>query len=376
MTIESLQRMAICRPPIASLDDDAPAGQPVPRTSLFRAIVDQAPVGIVVERGGEIVLANRRAGELLGWSPASLVGRSIEVVWADPASTHAVAACAPGLDVERTLLRRDGSRFPARVQCTSLERAGDASSETAGTVWTFEDVSAQRRAMDALMRASTELRHRVDERMRELEATHDRLHRRAEERIAAEARFRHLAHHDVLTGLPNRRLLEERLEEAVGTARRDGRGLAVLFVDLDRFKSVNDTLGHAVGDQLLRAVAGRLRESLRPCDTVARLGGDEFVVLLPDVATAQAASETAARLLDHLCAPYGVADHVLHVTASIGIALYPRDGADPRSLLERADVAMYKAKSLGRHCCHLAAAANEGSPAPSEPQPDDYSAAA
>jgi diguanylate cyclase (GGDEF)-like protein/PAS domain S-box-containing protein len=169
------------------------------------------------------------------------------------------------------------------------------------------------------------------------------------ERRRAEEALAHQALHDELTGLPNRTLLQDRLGEALRLAHRRDESLALLVMDLDRFKEVNDTLGHHAGDLLLRQVAQRLRGALRACDTVARLGGDEFAVLLPDTA-AVGAAQTAERLLGALGGRFTVGERILDVGASIGAALCPEHGSDPETLLRRADVAMYVAKREGVGC--------------------------
>ncbi len=162
----------------------------------------------------------------------------------------------------------------------------------------------------------------------------------------------HLAHHDALSDLPNRLLLSARLEQAIRHASRYSSMLALLFIDLDHFKNINDSLGHQAGDELLRIVSERLQGSVQQGDTVARLGGDEFVVLLEDIADPADAQGVAERVLAHLSQPVTLCGKSLVVTASIGISIHPGDARDPDSLLQHADVAMYRAKELGRN--HLA----------------------
>lgn len=168
------------------------------------------------------------------------------------------------------------------------------------------------------------------------------------ERGEVEAELRYSALHDALTGLPNQRLLNDRLQMAIAHAKRSGNPIAVCFLDLDRFKVVNDTLGHRIGDDLLKAVTKRLAECLRENDTLARLGGDEFVLLLPEVTDTAAAGKIAQRLLDALEQPLVVEGDELFVTASLGVSIYPKDGSDPETLIKNADHAMYRAKDLGR----------------------------
>jgi len=169
------------------------------------------------------------------------------------------------------------------------------------------------------------------------------------DRKAAEERIYRLAHHDPLTGLLNRFSLESRLEQSLMTARREGKKVAVMFIDLDRFKVINDTLGHHVGDDLLVEVAHRLKECVRESDIVARQGGDEFVVVVTGMDDPSTAATVAAKISRNLAAPYVVGTHDLYSTPSIGISLYPTDGADVDELMKNADTAMYHAKDLGRN---------------------------
>jgi diguanylate cyclase (GGDEF)-like protein/PAS domain S-box-containing protein len=159
----------------------------------------------------------------------------------------------------------------------------------------------------------------------------------------------HLAHHDPLTQLPNRLLFHDRLQHALLRAARDGEQLALLFIDLDRFKNVNDTLGHHIGDELLKQVARALLERLREGDTLARLGGDEFIVLLENIDNQYGASQVAEKLVQMFEEPFMVAGHELFVTCSVGISLFPDDAADLNMLIRNADVAMYQAKARGRN---------------------------
>jgi len=170
----------------------------------------------------------------------------------------------------------------------------------------------------------------------------------AEQVQTAKDQLDHLAHHDVLTDLPNRMLLQDRLGQAIGLACRQGRQLAVMFLDLDRFKHINDSLGHVVGDQLLRSVAQRLVSCVRHSDTISRQGGDEFVLLLPHIEHAEDAALSAQKMLAALAPPHHIDRHDLHISVSIGISIYPDDGQDAESLIRSADTAMYHAKENGR----------------------------
>jgi len=172
-------------------------------------------------------------------------------------------------------------------------------------------------------------------------------------------RLAFLAHHDVLTGLPNRNMFTERAREAVAHTRRHAKNAAFLFLDLDNFKEVNDRLGHDVGDELLRAIAARLRATVRGGDFVARIGGDEFCVLMQDIAAPREAATVAEKLLHELGRPYQIGEHELACGASIGIACVPRDGDDVATVLRLADAAMYRAKGRGRNGYQFFSAANE-----------------
>lgn len=169
------------------------------------------------------------------------------------------------------------------------------------------------------------------------------------ERKKSRERIDFLAHHDSLTELPNRALLNDRLEMAINTAKRRGEKVGILFIDLDRFKNINDSLGHTAGDQILRQTAARLSAAVRTDDTVARLGGDEFVELLPRVRDERSLAEVAIKLREELLLPYILEDMPLHLSPSIGIAVYPDDGDTPSTLIKNADAAMYLAKEKGRN---------------------------
>ncbi|MDH5512040.1 MAG: EAL domain-containing protein, partial [Gammaproteobacteria bacterium] len=173
------------------------------------------------------------------------------------------------------------------------------------------------------------------------------------ERLQAQERLQYLAHHDSLTGLPNRAMFLERLDHALTRARWTNRPLAVLFLDLDRFKNINDTLGHDIGDSALRVAALRLADSVREGDTVARLGGDEFTVLLEDLASTDDVPIIAQKILETVSQPFDVENREFVMTTSIGISLYPVDGDDSLKLLRNADTAMYRAKEQGRNMCQF-----------------------
>jgi diguanylate cyclase (GGDEF)-like protein len=227
-----------------------------------------------------------------------------------------------------------------------------------GVVWRAERIMrrqySEREAAEAALSAAREhLELRVQERTAALEAANSALNTEVEDRRLAEARASHIAHHDQLTGLPNRVLFTERLQAAIADAGAGGASVAVLFLDVDRFKNINDSLGHAAGDELLKIVGALCARQLRETDTVARLGGDEFIICLAGIESAEQAAAVARRLLADLAKGFEVGGHTLHANASIGISLYPTDGADAETLIRSADTAMYHAKDDGRGTYHF-----------------------
>jgi diguanylate cyclase (GGDEF)-like protein/PAS domain S-box-containing protein len=272
---------------------------------------------ISTDVSGRVTYLNAVAESLTGWSRHEAEGEPFEtVLHILDAATREVAQSpmafairgnkAVGLTPNCILIRRDGGEVAIEDSAAPIH---DRRGQVIGAVMVFRDVSAARA-----------LSHRMS----------------------------YLAQHDALTDLPNRLLLNDRLSEAIALARRHGRHLAVLFVDLDRFKRINDSLGHVVGDRLLQCVARRLLACVRGSDTVSRQGGDEFVMILSEVAHARDASVTADKVLLALREPFRVDQHELHVTGSIGIVTYPDDGADAEALIKNADFAMYHAKDNGR----------------------------
>src|SRR5207237_9866116 len=167
--------------------------------------------------------------------------------------------------------------------------------------------------------------------------------------VQAEERLQYLATRDAWTGLPNRLLLQERLAQAIAHAKRRGRRVSVLFIDLDRFKNVNDTLGHRIGDELLKRVATAFSNVLRKTDLLARLGGDEFMVIAEDFDDPTVLGQIAQKLQDAIAQPIEIEENAIYVTSSIGISTYPEDGDSPEQLMKHADVAMYRSKELGRN---------------------------
>jgi diguanylate cyclase (GGDEF)-like protein len=210
------------------------------------------------------------------------------------------------------------------------------------------EIAERRRVERELRRARDQLQCRVEQRTAALSAANEQLRKEVRERRQVEEQLRHLAQHDALTGLPNRVLLRDRLTQAMARADRERRRIAVMMLDLDNFKHVNDTLGHPIGDRLLRVVAERLSSGLRATDTVARLGGDEFAIVQTGLERIDGAAVLAQKLLDALGRPVEIDGSEVDTSASIGISVYPDDSVEPADLLARADMAMYRAKSEGQ----------------------------
>jgi diguanylate cyclase (GGDEF)-like protein/PAS domain S-box-containing protein len=280
----------------------------------FRTLVQNASELItVVDEDTRVVYVTDAVVPLLGYTPEEVRGRRL-VDFAHPDDAEALRDAAAGLPMGRIecRLRTQGDSWVV------LEWARGSLPDEGGCILTGRDISDRKRL---------------------------------------EGELRHLAFHDALTGLANRALFEDRLTHALERLARRGGGLAVLFVDLDDFKTVNDSLGHAAGDELLGAVGERLRESLRGADTAARLGGDEFAILLEDVDSTGAALAGARRVLDTLDAPFRIASRDLTVVASIGIAPALTGGETMADLMRNADLAMYEAKRRGGAQCRLFEAA-------------------
>jgi diguanylate cyclase (GGDEF)-like protein len=254
----------------------------------------------------------------------------------------------PGLAVVSTALRLHGRIVGALVAGYALVQACDsvAIARLARKTGTpFTDLWAVARRQQPLSTRRLLLIGELLQVLGDALLQENDLRRRADETATQMTR---LANHDPLTDLPNRLLLADRLACAVALARRHGRQLAVLFLDIDRFKSVNDTFGHLLGDQLLRAIGDTVSRSIRRSDTVGRLGGDEFVVVLSEVVHAEDAGKTAEKIIAALDQPHSVGGHEFRMTASIGISVFPEDGADADTLLRHADMALYHAKHQGR----------------------------
>ncbi len=317
-----------------------------------QAILDSAVLGIAVIENGFNLRCNRKMEELFGHAPGGINGLSVQQLypnkqaWAQARAETARDFRAGRIStLEFQLVRKDGSLFWARLS----GRPFDLAHATGRSVWLVDDVTARREAAESVRRARDELEVRVLERTAELAGANALLQGEIAERRQAEARVHHMAYHDSLTGLPNRLLLADRLDRALLAVQRSDRKLGVMFIDLDRFKTINDSLGHHTGDELLCEVASRLCRAVRASDTVARLGGDEFVVMVPGIRQAEECQAVAEKIIEALAAPFPIDGRTLHITPSIGISLYPDDGGDVQTLMRHADAAMYHAKASGRN---------------------------
>jgi diguanylate cyclase (GGDEF)-like protein/PAS domain S-box-containing protein len=310
----------------------------------YRGLLEAAPDAmVVVNRDGEIVLLNLQAEKQFGYSRDELVGQRItniipegfaERLIADALrSTEDALAQQIGTGIELYGQRKDGSTFPIEIMLSPLE-----STEGILVTAAIRDITTRKKAEAFLV-----------QKVEELNRSNVEL---AESAYAAQTlteQMAHLAEHDPLTGLPNRLLLNDRVGQSIKLARRHRCQVGVLFLDLDGFKHINDSLGHVIGDKVLQSIAKRLTDCLRAPDTISRLGGDEFVVLLPEMRQPEDAAITARRLLQALAAGHSIGGHDLHVTTSIGVSVYPDDGLDAETLIKNADTAMYQAKENGHH---------------------------
>lgn len=267
---------------------------------------------------GKVAYLNLVAETMTGWSREEALGRPLDEVFkiidggsrqtaANPALRAIAEDRTVGLSADCLLIRRDGAESAIEDSAAPIHNRDGLVS---GAVIVFHDVSESR---------------------------------------AMALKMAHLAQHDFLTGLPNRVLLSERLAQAIGMAQRHRRLVGLIFLDLDNFKHINDSLGHAIGDLLLQSVAERLKTCVRTSDTVCRQGGDEFVILLPEIEQPQAAAQIAEKLLDAFAGPHLIGSRELHISLSIGISIYPDDSLNAETVMQNADTAMYHAKSDGRN---------------------------
>lgn len=266
---------------------------------------------------GNVNYLNSAAEKLTGWTSKAAYGRpSSQVFNIVNGTTHQTSKNPvllvlesdkpTGLAADTVLIKRDGTEVSIEDSCSPIH---NEQGQLTGVVVVFHDVSATK---------------------------------------AMSMKMAHLAQHDFLTNLPNRVLLNDRIAQAIASANRNDNKVGLLFLDLDNFKHINDSLGHATGDKLLQAVSKRLSDSVRNADTVSRQGGDEFILLLADIKHEQDAALSAQKILDELKLPYLINKCNLHISTSIGISVYPNDGLDAETLIKSADTAMYYAKDKGR----------------------------
>jgi diguanylate cyclase (GGDEF)-like protein/PAS domain S-box-containing protein len=296
---------------------------------LYRYLVDSSPdIIYTLNHEGRFTFVNDRAYQLLGIPREELIGKHYSILVHDEDQERARYVFN-----ERRVDERAARNVELRLKCHNNNGADRTFNNTLMTI-----------SLNAIGM------HVPDQDVRKLEffGTYG-VARDITERKHAEEMISYQAYHDILTDLPNRMLFKDRLGLAVIQAKRKGTELAVMFIDLDRFKLVNDTLGHVKGDELLQQVSVRLKECLRRGDTLARQGGDEFTIVLPELHHRDDASVIACKFLESLVKPFDLDGHEVHISASIGIAIYPGDGESIDELLRHADIAMYQVKALGKN---------------------------
>lgn len=329
---------------------------------LQRAILDSASLMILsTDPEGRIISCNPATEQMLGLLRHELLGRPATecfFVADELAERRQLLAAELGIPLasdsdtllakprlgsvaqgEWTFRRANGERFSVELSVSTLHQ-GDGREQ--GFLLVASDITERKQAAEALLRSHDELEIRVKERTIELEGE-------VNERRRAESRLRYLALHDPLTSLPNRNLLQQRIREALVQAADSAQQAAIFFIDLDRFKTINDSLGHHIGDALLKKVATRLTTAMRTEDTVARIGGDEFVVVVLLAEGQENAGNIAEKILSALRPSFPIDGHELFITPSIGICLFPHDGTSVAALMRNADTAMYQAKAAGRN---------------------------
>ena len=249
-------------------------------------------------------------------------------------------------NVEYRIFRSDGEIRWIREKSTALR---SPTGQIIQSIGVLQDITEQTNIENSLREARDSLEAMVKSRTRKLAATVKQLKQevREREKIAAELDF--LANHDALTGLPSLRLCKDRLEHSLAEARRNRQMSAVMFLDLDGFKAINDEFGHEFGDLVLKATADRIRNEIRETDTVARIGGDEFVIILSRLPDTAIAERIAGSLIEEIVRPIQIESNSVAVSASIGISLYPEDGATAEALIRAADKAMYQVKREGKN---------------------------
>lgn len=303
---------------------------------LHRFMIESSPdIIFIVDKNGNFAFVNDRAQDLLNYKKDELIGAHYSTI-VDPEYVERASHCFNE--------RRSGPRATRDAEIWLMCKPGNKPG------WVRNRIAIE---LNSLGVYENETRNENGEVMSgDFSGTYV-VARDITERLASEKLIHFQAYHDLLTGLPNRALFHDRLANTISNARREQDKLAVLFLDLDRFKVVNDTLGHAVGDELLKQVANRLKSSLREGDTVARLGGDEFIVLLPHVESEAEAQVVGKKMVDTIKEPFVVEGNELFLTGSIGISMYPEDGATANMLIKNSDTAMYYTKEQGKNSYNL-----------------------
>ncbi|HTR01490.1 MAG TPA: EAL domain-containing protein [Candidatus Acidoferrum sp.] len=297
---------------------------------LHRFMIESSPdIIFIVDRDGNFRFVNDRVQDLLAYGKEELLGQHYSIIVA-PESLDKAAVCFS----ERRSELRGSKDEELWLLCRPPARAGEERRRIA-----FE--------LNAMGIYENDNGETGQPQFRDYSGTYI-VARDITERLAAQRMIHYQAYHDLLTGLPNRALFMDRLGNAISSARRTQQKLVVMFLDLDRFKLVNDTLGHDIGDELLKEVASRLKKCLRESDTLARLGGDEFIALLTLIDSTNTANKVAGKIVEAIKQPINIGPHEIYVTASVGIAMYPDDGRNADDLIKNADVAMYHTKASGK----------------------------
>ncbi len=298
---------------------------------LHRFMIESSPdIIFITDQDGCFRFCNERAQDLLGYSKEEVLGQHFSMIVA-PESLDKAKSCFS----ERRSDTRGSKDEEVWLLCRPPVRGGEERRR----------IAFELNAMGIYENESIDEQGQTQ--VRDYSGTYV-VARDITERLAAQRLIHYQAYHDLLTGLPNRALFMDRLGNAISNARRTQQKLVVMFLDLDRFKLVNDTLGHDIGDDLLKKVATRLKHCLRESDTLARLGGDEFIVLLPHIDQITTAHKVAEKIVDAVKEPILVGNHEIYVTTSIGIAMYPADGRNVEDLIKNADTAMYHTKASGK----------------------------
>lgn len=284
-----------------------------------------------------------------GYDEEELIGQSINQLFIDaydPLEFPQMPANGFLQNIEKTISIKNSSKMPCLLSGSVVYGNWG---EPLGTVCILHDISDRKKAETALQQAHWELEHKVRERTAELEKTNIILQKEMEEKERAQQKINHIAYHDALTGLPNRLLLSQRFSEAILQAEKYHTKMAVVFLDLDNFKLLNDSLGHPVGDILLQQAAQRIKKRTRSSDTIARISGDEFIFIICNLRNADDLNTVLDKIMGAFAQPFYLDIHEAFVTASMGIAVYPTDGKDYDTLAKNADIAMYEAKASGRN---------------------------